>query len=128
MIDRISVNEIGGASPGMIKKLSQTITATRLCYFVVLLFVLSAAMRITTTVAGIRPSRGRCPPCAELTSSKEDFDGVTPPALPQGWLATNVLGPPPLWITSDSGLPMPPANTAPNAASIDDPDVLSDSG
>src|SRR5213592_3316938 len=51
---------------------------------------------------------------------------VVPPALPAGWLATNALGPPPLWVTSNSGVPTPPADTPPNAAFIDDPAVLSD--
>jgi hypothetical protein len=55
-----------------------------------------------------------------------NFDDVTPPALPQGFIATNVQGPPPLWVTSDSGVPMPPADTPPNAAFIDDPAVVSD--
>jgi hypothetical protein len=32
--------------------------------------------------------------------------------LPSDWLATNALGPPPLWVTSNSGLPAPPADTA----------------
>jgi hypothetical protein len=41
-------------------------------------------------------------------------------------MATNVLGPPPLWVTSNSGLPSPPADTLPNAAFIDDPAVISD--
>ena len=54
------------------------------------------------------------------------FDSVTPPALPAGWFATNALGPPPLWVTSNSGVPAPPADTAPNAAFIDDPAVFSD--
>jgi hypothetical protein len=36
------------------------------------------------------------------------------------------LGPPPLWVTSNSGVPAPPADTAPNAAFIDDPGVVSD--
>jgi hypothetical protein len=36
------------------------------------------------------------------------------------------LGPPPLWVTSNSGLPLPPANTSPNAAFVDDPGVVSD--
>ena len=56
----------------------------------------------------------------------ENFDGVTPPALPTDWLATNALGPPPLWVTSNSGVPVPPADTPPNAAFIDDPAVVSD--
>src|SRR5947207_10978238 len=55
-----------------------------------------------------------------------DFDGVTPPALPPFWVATNAHGSPPLWVTSNSGLPTPPAYSPPNAAYIDDPDVVSD--
>lgn len=35
-------------------------------------------------------------------------------------------GPPPLWVTSNSGLPVPPADTLPNVAFIDDPDTVSD--
>ncbi len=49
-----------------------------------------------------------------------------PPALPPGWLATNAQGPPPFWVTSNSGVPMPPAYSPPNAAFIDDPAVVSD--
>lgn len=56
----------------------------------------------------------------------ERFDGQTPPTLPPGWIATNSLGPPPLWVTSNSGVPIPPADGGPNAAFIDDPAVLSD--
>ena len=48
------------------------------------------------------------------------------PILPPDWLATNALGPPPLWVTSNSGLPSPPADTPPNAAFVDDPGVVSD--
>ena len=56
----------------------------------------------------------------------EYFDGVTPPALPPDWVAINAQGPPPLWVTSNSGVPMPPADTPPNAAFIDDPAIVSD--
>jgi hypothetical protein len=56
----------------------------------------------------------------------ENFDNVTPPALPSDWTATNAQGPPPLWVTSNSGVPMPPADTPPNAAFINDPAVVSD--
>src|SRR4029077_19256309 len=42
------------------------------------------------------------------------------------WFATNVLGPPSLWVTSNTGVPNPPADTPPNAAFIDDPAVLGD--
>ncbi len=66
------------------------------------------------------------PPCLMPVVLTENFDNLTPPALPLGWLATNVQGPPPLWVTSDSGVPIPPADTSPNAAFIDDPAVVSD--
>lgn len=56
----------------------------------------------------------------------ENLDSLIPPALPFGWLATNALGSPPLWVTSDSGVPVPPADSLPNAAFIDDPGVISD--
>jgi hypothetical protein len=70
----------------------------------------------------------QCPPCCcwKPVEFGENFDGVTPPMLPPGWIATNVQGPPPLWVTSNSGLPSPPADTLPNAAFIDDPAVVSD--
>jgi len=67
-----------------------------------------------------------CGPCRLPVVLDENFDNVTPPALPPDWLATNALGPPPLWVTSNSGLPMPPTDTPPNAAFIDDPAVVSD--
>ena len=56
----------------------------------------------------------------------EEFDTLSPPTLPPDWLATNALGPPPLWVTSSSGLPMPSAFSPPNAAFVDDPGVVSD--
>jgi hypothetical protein len=71
-------------------------------------------------------SDGRCGPCFGLRTWNENFDNVLPPALPQGWLVTNALGPPPLWVTSNDGVPTPPADTSPNAAFIDDPGVVSD--
>jgi hypothetical protein len=61
-----------------------------------------------------------------ITVLAESFDNVTPPMLPPGWLVTNAQGPPPLWVTSDSGVPNPPAYSPPNAAFIDDPEVVSD--
>jgi hypothetical protein len=56
----------------------------------------------------------------------ESFDSVIPPALPLGWVATNGQGPSPLWVTSNSGVPIPPVDTFPNAAFVDDPAVVSD--
>ena len=67
-----------------------------------------------------------CGPCRLPVVLEENFDNVTPPALPPDWLATNALGPPPLWVTSNGGIPNPPADTPPNASFIDDPGVVSD--
>ena len=74
----------------------------------------------------VASSPPQCGGCLQPMEETENFDGVVPPALPFGWMATNLEGPPPVWITSASGLPDPPADTLPNAASIDDPDVISD--
>ena len=76
-------------------------------------------------LAAVAPIPLQCPPCT-LRTTIENFDGVMPPELPPDWAATNAQGPPPLWVTSNSGVPMPPADTPPNAAFIDDPAVVSD--
>ena len=72
------------------------------------------------------PSPSCSPPCYLPVVASENFDTVTPPALPPDWVATNAQGPLPLWVTSNSGVPIPPADTSPNAAFIDDPAVVSD--
>jgi serine protease AprX len=72
------------------------------------------------------PNPSCSPPCVLPVVFSENFDSVTPPALPPDWEATNSEGPPPLWVTSDSGVPTPPAGTLPNAAFIDDPAAVSD--
>ncbi|HYP28851.1 MAG TPA: S8 family serine peptidase [Blastocatellia bacterium] len=61
-------------------------------------------------------------PCAE------NFDAVTVPALPAGWTATTAIdcansNP---WETSNAGTPTPPADSAPNAAFVNDPNCISD--
>jgi hypothetical protein len=85
------------------------------------------ARRLTIVApAGPTPTPLPCPRCWFTYSAYQDFDAVTPPALPPDWLATNAQGPPPLWVTSNSGVPVPPADTSPNALFIDDPAVLSD--
>ena len=61
---------------------------------------------------------GGSTPC---TSFSQNFDSVTAPALPAGWVATNASGPAPLWVTSTTT-----PDTAPNAAFVDDPTVTSD--
>jgi hypothetical protein len=65
--------------------------------------------------------------CGGVTLLIEDFDGVTPPALPDGWVATNAIDPDGIfWITSNSGDPFPPADSPPNAAFVNDPSAISD--
>jgi hypothetical protein len=67
------------------------------------------------------------PPCDIYTALDEKFDAVTPPALPASWTAINPIDPDGvLWQTSASGLPSPPYDTAPNAAWVNDPPVISD--
>jgi hypothetical protein len=69
------------------------------------------------------------PPCngTLITILDEKFDDVTPPDLPPFWTAINAIDPDGiLWQTSDSGLPSPPYDTAPNAAWVNDPLVISD--
>ena len=58
----------------------------------------------------------------------ENFDGVTPPMLPSGWMATQGIngGGFPFWVTSNSGAPTPPADSPPNAAYTVDPNNLLD--
>ena len=87
--------------------------------------LIAAGVVTAPTIAQIRTSV-RCPPCLSLVVFSENFDSVTPPALPPGWLATNALGSPPLWVTSNSGVPIPPSDTPPNSVFIDDPADLSD--
>jgi hypothetical protein len=82
--------------------------------------------QISTAIDALPVPTLSCPPCSLPVESSEDFDNVSPPALPPGWTATNAQGPPPVWVTSDSGMPAPPADTLPNAAFIDDPAVVSD--
>ncbi|MDQ6655474.1 MAG: dockerin type I repeat-containing protein [Verrucomicrobiota bacterium] len=63
-----------------------------------------------------------------VTSFSENFDSVTPPALPNGWTAdqgTNAGGSP-LWVTSNSGVPAPVADSAPNSAFTPDPATVLD--
>lgn len=67
----------------------------------------------------------RCPEPA--TAFSENFDGVTPPALPPGWTAVNAIDPDGiLWVTSNDGDPFPPADSPANAAFVNDPEAISD--
>jgi hypothetical protein len=87
---------------------------------VVCLLVLAAAVpaltRIVLAVGAVNGSDGGCDPILLL---HEEFDAITPPALPTGWSSTT-------WVTSDSGVPTPSADTLPNAVFVDDPATISD--
>jgi hypothetical protein len=75
-------------------------------------------------VQGPTPTPTASPPACSIF---ENFDVVTPPALPPGWTAINVIDPDGIfWQTSNSGDPTPPAESPPNAAWINDPDAISD--
>src|SRR4051812_24527474 len=50
---------------------------------------------------GPTPTPFPCPLCWFARTRTENFEALTPPQLPGGWLATNALGPPPLWVTSN---------------------------
>jgi hypothetical protein len=63
---------------------------------------------------------------APVATFAEGFDHVAAPALPAGWIAQNVSGVAPLWTASKTGIPMPVADSAPNAAFVDDPATVSD--
>lgn len=120
----------------MISNLKCTFLRLRLRHILCLLFFVAAGITVSVTIGSSRaideraaapPASSSCsPPCWVPVGLRENFDTVTPPALPPDWLATNVQGPPPLWVTSDSGVPIPTADTLPNAAFIDDPAVASD--
>ena len=73
----------------------------------------------TATPAG---SPTPTPPLATPTPAcMENFDGVTAPALPAGWTATNASGDTDMWVTSTIG-----PDTAPNSAFLLDQDGISD--
>jgi hypothetical protein len=65
---------------------------------------------------------------AQNVTLSQNFDAVTAPALPSGWIATQGTnaGGFPLWVTSSSGSPTPVADTAPNSAFTPDPSNVLD--
>ena len=66
-------------------------------------------------------------PCTPVLLLSETFDNVTPPQLPPGWIAINAIDPDRVpWMTSNSGGPLPPADSPPNAAFVNDPSAISD--
>src|SRR5947208_8812565 len=96
----------------------RTLNPSRLQPVLCLLFVAAAAPPLLGLIGCSRAvsQDGTCSPVLLLS---ENFDGVTPPVLSPGWSSTT-------WVTSNSGVPMPPADTLPNAAFVDDPATISD--
>jgi hypothetical protein len=86
------------------------------CLFLVAAAAVGLVRIAAETADGSDWVDGQCNPILLLL---EFFDGVTPPALPTGWSSTT-------WVTSNSGVPTPPADTLPNAVFVDDPATISD--
>lgn len=78
----------------------------------------SATATATATAGGtVTPT-----PTCGATVLSENFDGVTAPALPAGWVASNIIpGDGVMWVTSTTT-----PDTAPNDAFIPDQDGISD--
>jgi len=93
---------------------------TRLRLIVGLCLIFAATVVLARVVAAEAPDGrdGADVPCNPFSLLTEFFDGVTLPALPTGWSSTT-------WVTSNSGVPTPPADTPPNAAFVDDPATIS---
>jgi len=80
-----------------------------------------------TTTFGFGPTQSTVLLLAPCTQFNENFDSVTPPALPAEWLATNSINPDSIfWQSSNSGVPTPAADSLPNAAWVNDPAAVSD--
>ena len=81
----------------------------------------AAGWVLAATFVAARALPPRSPETSGGVVLSENFDEMTAPALPYGWVATNAQGPDPLWVT-DGG----DSDTPPNAAHIDDPNAVSD--
>ena len=105
----------------MTTNVNRTFMVTRLRLIFCLFLVAAATLRPASvgTAEAINSSYRVDLPCQPSSLLTEFFDGVTPPALPSGWSSMT-------WVTSNSGVPMPPADTPPNAAFVDDPATISD--
>ena len=87
----------------------------------------AAVVALASTAFWVLKSQGSPEGCVGDGLLIENFDGVTPPTLPVGWVATNAIDPDGVfWVTSNSGNPSPPADSLPNAAFVNDPGAISD--
>jgi hypothetical protein len=113
------------------KTMKQSNAVVRLTLLLATMFTMAFSSQADSNVAPSLtptppPAPSCSPPCLLPVVLSENFDSATPPVLPPGWLATNAQGPPPVWVTSNSGVPIPPADTLPDAAFVDDPGEVSD--
>src|SRR2546430_2436181 len=115
----------GDQSSVMITSQNNRFAALPLRYVLCFLLLVSAAVAALTALASLGANNragssgelaSACDPVTLLT---ENFDSVIPPALPPGWASTT-------WITHNSAVPRPPADTPPNAVVVDDPVTISD--
>jgi hypothetical protein len=90
-------------------------SVTSVLLFIAAGLVVLGRMAIAMALGENDRVQGQCDPVVIW----QFFDGVTPPALPPGWSSTT-------WMTSNAGLPTPPADSLPNAAFVNDPATISD--
>ncbi len=79
---------------------------------------LTATLELEDGAADLGTAVSTFPTGIQVQAFSENFDGVTPPALPAGWTASGIGN---LWVTSATS-----PDTAPNDAFTDDPAVVSD--
>jgi hypothetical protein len=102
--------------------LKRTFRQARLRNVLSFALLIAAGVAVGTTAAQSR----RCPSCFYLRTLSENFDNVTPPALPMEWLATNALGPPPLRVNIEQRAAHPTCGCTAQRRIIDNPAVVSD--
>jgi len=104
---------------------SNTFAASPLRHVLCFLFLVSGVVAALAALASLGAnnragsSGEQASACDPVTLLAENFDSVIPPALPPGWASTT-------WVTSNSGVPTPPADTPPNGVFVDDPVTISD--
>lgn len=85
------------------------------------LHLVDAVIVLLAAPEAVQASQSSQAPAQTCTVLAENFDGVTAPALPPGWVATNVVVGTPVWATSTIT-----PDTPPNDAFVDDPAVVAD--
>ncbi|HUR66211.1 MAG TPA: HYR domain-containing protein, partial [Chitinophagaceae bacterium] len=87
---------------------------------------ITASIQVQDGAANLGTVTFTIPVGGTAVSFSENFDAVVVPALPAGWTAANPTGGGALWVTSNAGTPAPASFSAPNAAFIDDPNIITD--